>query len=1296
MKNKYYKLVLASAVLIAVQTVSLKAQTPLPCGTDEAMRKLYAEHPELIQQQIAFDNAMKPIIEAKRHSRTVEAVHIVPVVFHVIYADPTGTDNIPDAQIYDEMKILNRDYAKMNADTSYIVKNSPFDTLASDIHFEFRLATIDPNGNCTNGIDRIQSHLGTQATDAAKLNQWPRNQYLNIWSVISIGAPGSTAAAYALYPSAVVNYPQGDGVLSMSTYIGSIGPNTSLGTSRTITHEIGHCMNLEHVWGNNNNAGVACGDDGVDDTPITKGHLYDCTPTPHCTRSFANHIVYNFNGLHLSQGQADPTTTTDTTAVLGHFTANNVSANTTDTARFSFAKWPAGIITDTVTTISIDSNGKGGYNIGDRFKPNGGAGTFALCTVTHTQVVDTPRVVSGGTGGTPGRTTFTGTTGTGTKFTCIGTINGAGNLTGALTLVNAGNYTVNPTSISSEPITGGGLTGATVSIAMGVQTVTFTGGIYTVDPPSLTGSSTTNITGSGTGLKINLVMGYKSNSGTIDPTKYYEVTVGPDAYHNMTLDGISFNVKRNSTGIRTFAVRSSVDGFTNNLKDTILPANSNLQQIANHTFLIKSGYQLAIQTGCHIILPSTFNYTIPPSQNITFRIYGWNAVDSTGTFSIGNVNFDTKNPNPDTIVYNFSGVYPPTGFGTTDPTNLQIDTAATIGQFHASGVSARPVESENFSYTNWALGGVNDSASYSAMTGAIDTTKYYEVSIGAKYANDISITGISFDVKRNSTGVRSFAVRSSVSNFTSNLTASITPTNAQLSIKGTNEFFFNNDTNLFQSGSHIALSGTSYTNFYNPIKFRFYGWNAEDSLGSFTLDNVSFTDTAGLIENFDNYMDYSYCSPWGQRMFTRGQKDRMRAALESSISYRDNLFITSNLIATGTQTPYPPVSTCPPKPDFSSNRKEVCVGGTVTFYRNIMNVTHNPAVSSFTKKWVFDGGGPGGSALTVTINDTLINYNAAASSLIAQNVTYTVAGDYAVKLVVSNSAGTDSIIKTSYIHVDPGWHQYSSNQTETFENPSSSYSNWIIDNYDNNPHTWGLINFAGYSGTHSMVMNGFGNYFLDLDDFITPGFNLTYLTGGAITFQCAGASSALTTADLNDKLQIWVSKDCGQSWQSLTTLSGASLCNNGYSATSFIPTSQSQWSLHSVNIPSSYYVGNTKFKFAYTSGNASNNIYIDDINVTGVLGINENSLDNSSFSVYPNPSNDATNVYYHLNTKGNVKIEVLDVLGKKIMEIDNNNQSEGDYNYSISKQDHNLKNGIYFVKFSFDNNSVTKKIIFTE
>ncbi len=1135
MKNKYYKLVWMSAIFIAAQTVSLKAQTPKPCGTEEVMRKMYAEHPELIQQQIDFDNAMKQVINAKRQSRSVSALHIIPVVFHVIYSDPTGTDNIPDAQIYDEMKILNRDYAKLNADTSYIIKNSPFDTLASNVRFEFRLATIDPNGNCTNGIERIQSHLGIQATDAAKLNQWPRDKYLNIWTVQSIGAPGSTAAAYALYPSAVVNYPQGDGVLSMSGYVGSIGPGTSLGTSRTITHEIGHCMNLEHVWGNNNNADVACGDDGVDDTPITKGHLYDCTPTPHCTRSNAKHIVYNFNGLQLPQGANDPTVTTDTSAILGHFTSNNVSSNSVEASRFSYINWPVGA-------------------------PNGD-----------------------------------------TSFTAL--------------------------------------------------------------------------------------------TGSIDPTKYYEVTVSPNTYNYMLISGLNFNVGRSASGIRTFAVRSSADGFSSNLPASISPANSSLSVRTGNIFFYKKDTTLN-QSGCHISLTGGAYNLVGSGQSMTFRFYGWNAENIAGTFSLDDVTlYTTNNRGHDTITYNFNGVNPPSALGTLDPTTLQVDTAVTVGQFHARGVSANPIESNNFSFSKWNTGGINGDNLYTDMTGAIDTTKYYEVSLGANYGNLLTLTGLSFDVKRNGTGVRSYAVRSSVNNFASNLTPNITPANTNLNIQNTSEFFFANDTNLAQTGSHIALSGASYTNFYKPIKFRFYGWNAEDSLGSFTIDNVSFTDTAGLIENFDNYMDYSYCSPWGQRMFTKGQKDRMRAALESGVSSRDHLFLNSNLVATGTQSPYPPVATCPPKPDFFSNRKSICVGGTVTFYRNIMNVTHRPGVSSFKKVWYFDGGTPA----SVTLNDTLVNYNAAASGLIAQNVTYSAPGDYAVKLVVTNSAGSDSIIKTSYIHVDAGWAQYGVNQPETFESAASYYWNWNIDNYDNNPHTWGLINFAGYSGTHSMVMNGFDNYFLDLDDFITPGYNLSYLTGGALTFQCAAASSALTSADINDVLKIYASKDCGQSWLSLgTPIQGAALCNNGYSGTSFVPNSQSQWAFHSINIPTLYCTGNVKFKFAYTSGNASNNVFIDDINVTGVLGINENSLDNTSFSLYPNPSKEATNIFYHLNTKGNVKIEVLDVLGKKVMELDNKNQVEGDYTYSISKQEHNMNNGIYFVRFSFDNNSVTKKLIFTE
>ena len=74
-------------------------------------------------------------------------------------------------------------------------------------------------------------------------------------------------------------------------------------------------------------------------------------------------------------------------------------------------------------------------------------------------------VNAGGSGGTNGAVTITGTTGTGARFTARGTIS-AGALSGALTITNPGSYTVDPANPSAEPVSGGNLTGATVSLTM--------------------------------------------------------------------------------------------------------------------------------------------------------------------------------------------------------------------------------------------------------------------------------------------------------------------------------------------------------------------------------------------------------------------------------------------------------------------------------------------------------------------------------------------------------------------------------------------------------------------------------------------------------------------------------------------------------------------------------------------------------------------------------------------------------------------------------------------------------------
>ncbi|MDR3473352.1 MAG: hypothetical protein P4M09_16960 [Devosia sp.] len=126
-------------------------------------------------------------------------------------------------------------------------------------------------------------------------------------------------------------------------------------------------------------------------------------------------------------------------------------------------------------------------------------------TVSDIQAVSAA-VVTGGTGGTPGAVTLTGTTGTGTKFQATGVINGSGVLTGPLVVTVGGDYTVGPTSLTAEPVTGGSLTGATVSLVMGAKAFSLTtAGGYTVPPAAA--NALTNVVGTGAGVQATVAFG---------------------------------------------------------------------------------------------------------------------------------------------------------------------------------------------------------------------------------------------------------------------------------------------------------------------------------------------------------------------------------------------------------------------------------------------------------------------------------------------------------------------------------------------------------------------------------------------------------------------------------------------------------------------------------------------------------------------------------------------------------------------------------------------------------------------
>lgn len=154
---------------------------------------------------------------------------------------------------------------------------------------------------------------------------------------------------------------------------------------------------------------------------------------------------------------------------------------------------PMKVAAATLKLISTVGNNAGaGYVPADTVTLAGGTfSVAAILTLVSTKVSATPTIVNAGTGGTPGAAVVTGTTGTGTKFQANVTIEAGGTISSVDSIAVAGAYTVNPTNIANEPVTGGGLTGAILSVVMGVNTFTVsTAGNYTVTSAALTQGAT--------------------------------------------------------------------------------------------------------------------------------------------------------------------------------------------------------------------------------------------------------------------------------------------------------------------------------------------------------------------------------------------------------------------------------------------------------------------------------------------------------------------------------------------------------------------------------------------------------------------------------------------------------------------------------------------------------------------------------------------------------------------------------------------------------------------------------------
>lgn len=265
--RKFYLLLLSGLFFS-----QLTAQQELKhCGADEVNLQFLHAHPTLLNNWINNYHLQEEYIQT--YQRGADTIIKIPCVVHVIHFD--GAENISDAQIKNGIEILTRNYRKQNPDTVEIVPF--FQPIAADMQIEFELAKLDPEGNCTNGINRVRSMLtNTGGHNVKELIHWPREKYLNIYVV----KDAAGLAGHALMPFQADSIPEQDGIVIAGDYVGNIGSSNNL-RSVVLSHEVGHYLNLFHIWGGNNVPGfyyLPCADpgncaydDGVFDTPNTIG-----------------------------------------------------------------------------------------------------------------------------------------------------------------------------------------------------------------------------------------------------------------------------------------------------------------------------------------------------------------------------------------------------------------------------------------------------------------------------------------------------------------------------------------------------------------------------------------------------------------------------------------------------------------------------------------------------------------------------------------------------------------------------------------------------------------------------------------------------------------------------------------------------------------------------------------------------------------------------------------------------------------------------------------------------------------
>lgn len=416
--------------------------------------------------------------------------------------------------------------------------------------------------------------------------------------------------------------------------------------------------------------------------------------------------------------------------------------------------------------------------------------------------------------------------------------------------------------------------------------------------------------------------------------------------------------------------------------------------------------------------------------------------------------------------------------------------------------------------------------------------------------------------------------------------------------------------------------------------------NSCNDVGS-PLSSWTF-DVQDMVEN---YMDYSYCN----KMFTEGQKTRMRNAIVSNTAGRSNMITAANHLVTGINSP---LVLC--KAKFKANKTVLCANDSITFTDMSFN-----AVTGWN--WTFAGGTP------------------ATSTLQNPGVVYTTPGTYTVTLTATDGSSSDIETMTNYITVLPNGNTLP--YFEGFENITnlSATPNWIVDNPSGNG--WNITTSAAHTGSKSAKLLNLGQTAGNIDQLISSAIDLSAVNatdGVTLSFRYSFKKASSTSTDI---LRVYFTANCGDTWAVRKTLSATTMSGSSFQASSWTPTANDWTTVHMTNVTNTYWNENFRYKFEFTS-NGGNNMYLDDINIyigapsdnLIVAGIDETAF--TAVNLYPNPADEELNISFQAINNEKMTILLTDLTGK-IIQTNTIQANEGENLVLLNTSD--FAKGVYFV-----------------